>query len=1100
MSKLMPLHPIISNDYDSSVDLLMNGLADQDIRNVGVIAQYGAGKSSFLKTLQNKYNKKKVKYKNGKIKLNSLSISLANFNSRDERSPKISDEINDELEKSILQQMLYRKERSDLPHSHIKRVNNFIHSRFWRFLFLMLSCIICVAAFTLYGLNFNNINIFSFPFWDYVYPIVGAVFFLPALVLLILTVNFTKISIKDVEIEVQSKSESLLNKHLDEIIYFFQKTKYNTVIFEDLDRFNNLKIFVKLRELNNILNSNDKLIAKIGRIIFIYAIRDGVFEDAQDRIKFFDLVFPIFPVLSPLNRGDKIKTALQNSGFGKEWLTNSFINDISYYITDMRLLNNIVNDCISFSSMKEFNSLKEDSDKMRNIQLFSIMVYRNLHPNDFSQFEQGKGELAQLINQAEDFKASTIKTVNSEIGQLKERNRPLHSKASLAPDEQTILDKNLRKIKELYLQKSSIGGIITFIKNNANQFFQRCEVSNILKMLIINGYINDNFKNYIFRSGNSFLSENDETYGTILLERKPPIFDLKLQDVALIIQDMSADKFTSESALNFDAVNYLFNNQTTYKEQCDSMELLFKTESSVVKEFIFSFIEDLKDVDLNNCETVISKHFLIFIVTYLKDLFYLISKSTIEKEKIINFLLIVLMLCADNTILNQTYPEIFKTYLDSNDKLLKSIDKFELKLGFLKQHGLSIRELKKFNYNESVLSMILRNNFWDINFENVLFVLTQKFGYSESDVLTKGISLIKSLNDTNVTKYILTDQQKYITEVMLKADDLEINDAHLRNLLNDNNLNDEIKEAIIKKQRIRLTYASPLPTADIAKCLLKYNKIAISASSINNFISNFPKLRNEIAEYIIVNHEEYRDKFTFSSELSLAIVNSNKTINDKCAADYFISQIKVAPPQIESITNDDALTCILKNLNLTLTKAQIEHISKNYFDAAPKYLAVTHMAKILKKGLSNNRLEHLSILYSEDNEVKASIYKGSILDLTNDNITFAQVVLSDLIEKGFEITDTIYDSLTEFNIDKKALFLSQINYMTPEKLLSRLQNIEPKYFELINEGSIEIDCEELSDPIYHALTEKNVVVTIPRRGKNKGKYWLKLNLGEKLSA
>lgn len=48
----------------------------------------------------------------------------------------------------------------------------------------------------------------------------------------------------------------MLSEHLAEILYFFQETEYDVVIFEDLDRFENKKIFLKLRELNYILNKS----------------------------------------------------------------------------------------------------------------------------------------------------------------------------------------------------------------------------------------------------------------------------------------------------------------------------------------------------------------------------------------------------------------------------------------------------------------------------------------------------------------------------------------------------------------------------------------------------------------------------------------------------------------------------------------------------------------------------------------------------------------------------------------------------------------------------------------------------------------------------
>lgn len=93
--------------------------------------------------------------------------------------------------------------------------------------------------------------------------------------------KLSKLNLKDGEVELQ-KETSIFNKHLDEIIYFFQVTNYDVLIIEDLDRFNTSDIYLKLRELNQLINDSKE----IGRhITFIYAVKDDVFKDSQ-RAKF----------------------------------------------------------------------------------------------------------------------------------------------------------------------------------------------------------------------------------------------------------------------------------------------------------------------------------------------------------------------------------------------------------------------------------------------------------------------------------------------------------------------------------------------------------------------------------------------------------------------------------------------------------------------------------------------------------------------------------------------------------------------------------------------------------------------------------------------
>ena len=86
--------------------------------------------------------------------------------------------------------------------------------------------------------------------------------------------KLNKLNLKEGEIEV-IEDNSIFNKHLDEILYFFQVTDYNVVIIEDLDRFGTPNIFLKLRELNQLINES-KIVGR--HITFIYAIKDDIFK------------------------------------------------------------------------------------------------------------------------------------------------------------------------------------------------------------------------------------------------------------------------------------------------------------------------------------------------------------------------------------------------------------------------------------------------------------------------------------------------------------------------------------------------------------------------------------------------------------------------------------------------------------------------------------------------------------------------------------------------------------------------------------------------------------------------------------------------------
>ncbi len=75
--RLVSTAPVCDKDkYGDYADILYQQVLAPDVYNIGIIAPYGAGKSSLIKTY------KETKYKKRKRK-KVTTISLANFNSSD---------------------------------------------------------------------------------------------------------------------------------------------------------------------------------------------------------------------------------------------------------------------------------------------------------------------------------------------------------------------------------------------------------------------------------------------------------------------------------------------------------------------------------------------------------------------------------------------------------------------------------------------------------------------------------------------------------------------------------------------------------------------------------------------------------------------------------------------------------------------------------------------------------------------------------------------------------------------------------------------------------------------------------------------------------
>lgn len=388
------LTPIDDADEKSNYfSALKFAIDSEQICNIALTGPFGSGKSSIIKTFE----------KNNQYKF--LNISLASF--KEEAEDQIANNL---IERSILQQMLYGTDASKLPYSRFKRIavpnKPLIKSILFVF-WAMLIGYIYLNRVEFLSLNiFNNLSIINALIASYV------IAFLIALILNIYKsffgISFKKVSLKNAEIEATDTPEnSILNRHLDEIIYFFQVVDYNVVVIEDLDRFNSPEIFVKLREINKLINDNRQSSKKIK---FLYALKDDMFVH-NNRVKFFDFIIPVIPIVNSSNSLEMMRRRLKDD-LGADKITEHFIRDVALYIDDMRLIHNIFN---------EFALYKAElhSDSLNTTKLLAMMIYKNAYPDDFEKLHHGKGALYEIGNKRSSLISSSKQRLNDEIALLK---------------------------------------------------------------------------------------------------------------------------------------------------------------------------------------------------------------------------------------------------------------------------------------------------------------------------------------------------------------------------------------------------------------------------------------------------------------------------------------------------------------------------------------------------------------------------------------------------------------------------------------------------------------------------------------------------------
>lgn len=370
------------NRHKEYIIRLKNAIDQPNVFNIALTGSYGAGKSSILKTFKAYYPEYHY------VNVSLASFVEVNLSDGDNIVKGKEDSFEEQLEYSILQQLFYHVKATNIPESRFGRIERTsskkrILNTVSILLFVVANlCLFCQEQMTKYFLIPTEVLKSSFLFGLSICVFIfGICVILFQLILFIKKISIKNLTLDKATLEFEEKKNvSIMNRYLDEILYLFQEKKYNVVIFEDIDRFENTHIFTKLRELNLILNQSEE----IGRrIIFLYALKDDIFANAEERTKFFDYIVPVIPFVNVSNSGDLFRRKIENLHIPEAEVRSSFITDISAFVNDMRVLTNVVN---------EFDLYRNLLDKKLNKEkLLAMILYKNLYPTDFSLLHQNKG-------------------------------------------------------------------------------------------------------------------------------------------------------------------------------------------------------------------------------------------------------------------------------------------------------------------------------------------------------------------------------------------------------------------------------------------------------------------------------------------------------------------------------------------------------------------------------------------------------------------------------------------------------------------------------------------------------------------------------------
>lgn len=1158
--KLTPYKDVDLEIYKEALDFIFE---NDEIKNIAITGSYSAGKSSVIESYKNINKNKKF-----------LHISLANFKS-EKKEDRDEIQANDEtkykesiLEGKILNQLLHQIDPSKIPQTNFKVKRTESDKNIMKMVFMVTIFIISVLHILYYSKwsqfisslsRFHALRFLLITTKDislFFSGIVIITIFVIALFKLIKSqknkIIFKKFKLNGNEIEIfENRDESYFDKYLNEVIYIFENCDADCIVFEDIDRYNMNEIFQRLREINTLVNSKRivkknekqynemensriKLFHNFKRKIenlksntsikeplrFFYLIRDDIFI-AKDRTKFFDFIMPIVPVIDSSNSYDQFIDHLEKGGVYEKF-DEHFLQGISLYVDDMRILKNIYNEFMVYYN--RIGTTEQDYNK-----LLAMIVYKNIFPRDFSDTQINIGFISTIFETKEDIIKEAINEIDNKIHEIKikidecknehlnnidelgkvytnyhyggtttidtQNTEYIKRKEILEIKENNKLSEienelNLLNLRKMKVKNEKISNLIT--RENIDEVFdisyknfleetndfneiKSSQYFDLVKYLVRYGYIDESYEDYMtYFYGNS-LTKNDKIFLRSVIDKRAKEWTYSLDKPKLVLSRLREIDFEEIETLNFELFNYLI------EKEHSSEKYLVKFIEQLKQKSQFKFIEGYYSSVSNTTKYI--KTMYKYWDSFIEDI-YKCDEFNYEQKK--QHILNVLYYFDESDILNINKNEFLTLAISYDEKFLniqspnvkKLIEQFiELDVKF----SYIILEVS----NEELFKEVYENKLYELNYKNISLMLRSIFEIqAEDDIKHKNYSLIIRKENSSLLEYVNENIQKYI-QIVIENCDGEICDTEeaVLKLINNTDIDITQRKEYIKLTQITITMLDEIKDKELWNLFLENEKIKYSLDNIlEYYFSMDKKLDETIINFINSNifnfefsNEYINEKYgeNSSNEIFISIVEC-ESIRKENYKNMLVQFNFVYSKPIFGLENvsEERIKILIKLFKISVTSENIEFL-RNKSNSLVEYLLELNIEEYIEKidelpKLQQDEVMNLLLTSIEDKfkKVLISNYDGYIsiigINCSNDIRNF-------IIINKFDKSDLDYlvKNYNEFDTSIRNSIRSLCIEYVDNILSNKLKLTYELLTNIMAKGSIE-DEVRLEILIYHA--------------------------------
>lgn len=949
--------------YKSALDF---ALGNDDAKNIAISGAYCSGKS----TIWNTYLKEGsdeigdvITVQLGKY-VDYHSYSNSNLaNQQNKQNTSSENEVENRVERQIINQILAQVKPNKIPlYEHKYKQNkkglNFFLSIifstllslcifFWndyRYIYIVL----CKLKISLPLWVLSRISLFIILIWIIYYLMKKGL------------IKISKISFKGAEATVNQwdSDETVLDRENKDLVYLLNSSEARIVVFEDLDRFDNIKLFNKLKELNFLLNSCRKINGNIKPVKFIYMVKDSVFT-SENRVKFFDFIIPVVPIINEHNSIDYLYEEMSKSKIRIKDFDEKLLINLALYLNDMRVLKNILNELIVYKNCLNYDDLELSDNK-----ILTLMVLKNLFPKEYELLCAGQGFIYNILDDPQG---------------LKEKINILRQKYNQEP-----VDGNNNGLMELFRVisldefKSCYRRDIAKTESDLKESFL-----GLIYYLVKSGYLDKTYYYYIgnFRTGQDTIGRNDRIFIKNLLEQNTVLIDLEIENPHKINIILDNTDFHNKYIFNCILLKYLvekynFTNDLYANRIRLIFDALVECEETTQSSLMIKLVHGLKDELL--------KKLIVLIANDESSLVKLLEYCP-EKSNEIYLKILLIFLSTNEIIFPISDLRKLAEYLDGNLGLISELDKTSFDI-FLKN---IINFNARYNLyadvisNRDILDKMVNAGVYIKDVNNLCFII-QYFSKKKLSIADLIHEIYINSRFTDIWNKTIEENPEFLFQYVdgiPEKTKINLGDGVFQKILNSSH-STELKNKFIECSDSKILNLEDIQyTPDfnnIISSLINYNLIEINKINLQIIWKNDSISQEDFIKYLENNSSNpiLREILSQSTDICNMLIQWN------CNNDIFNIASEIANVEIKKLSKVIARTRIKTLISKHLVELNYENID---FLIQQNYNQELYL---LSKNLENEFIDiiilyNLKISYEQIFFLVGKISKESLIKLVN---------------------------------------------------------------------------------------------------------------------